>query len=552
MDRDRLVSQIVEKGIEAGSGHIRVVRELGRGGNGAAFLCQSTAGEVVAKVYVPPDHRDVDATALKRFENEVALTARIRHPNVVRSIESGVVRLAAYALPFYTMPLAAGTLSKYIPKGPHPADGLDVTLRLFFRACLGVACLHSNGVVHRDLKPDNILVSKVGAAWVADLGIAHISPDFVSAGLKTIASEQLLNRDYYAPEQRFGSATDVDHRCDIYALGCILYELLSGVPPVRNNSPSLGKVASMFAPFESIANRMFAFDPKDRYAVLEDALEDIAVAMGLVVAGIAGIRPTAGADIDEMTRLLKSSNEDHRQAGMRIARHLGHGALPVLHDLMGHGRRDVRNATAVALGEIAAEESLPILTAGLYGTSDKAAHFRPSADAAATALAQYPIPQRVEAVRSIRSKVSPLQLTTILSGVAAEVAYPIVTALLDRNLVLFDYSDKRASLLVQIDEDKAWPEVEHLLAQGKDFEIDNVIPRLSMGKQANALQAWIGRGISDGWWFDRIVTSVLESKLLTEQRAELLREIEAQALTYSGAFKKRDAVLRMIRSALKA
>ena len=75
---------------------------------------------------------------------------------------------------------------------------------------------------------------------MADLGIAHVNPDFVTVGLQTIESERLLNRDYYAPEQRFGKATAVDHRADIYALGCIFYEMLTY--PITRRQLLIGKV----------------------------------------------------------------------------------------------------------------------------------------------------------------------------------------------------------------------------------------------------------------------------------------------------------------------
>src|SRR6266852_7268430 len=240
MDRSRILSQIKAKGIPSLGKTLKVLRTLGQGGNGAALLCKTEDGkELVAKIYLPPDKRDLDDRALARFESEVKLTSKIRHPNVVRALDSGKLTLGAYSLPFYVMPRAAKTLRDFT--GSHDNDPLKIEarMRLFQRAALGVTCLHSHGIVHRDLKPENILISKNGTPWVADLGIAHVSPDFVSVGVKTIASEQLLNRDYYAPEQRFGNATDVGSRADIYALGYILYELLAGSPPVRSSSPAL-------------------------------------------------------------------------------------------------------------------------------------------------------------------------------------------------------------------------------------------------------------------------------------------------------------------------
>ena len=239
MDRDRLIVELTAKGLQTENGHLQVIDTLGRGGNGVAFLCSGdTMGKLVAKVYIPPDKRDLDDQSLERFRNEVKLVSTMRHPYVIPAIGSGIIAIGAYTLPYYLMPQAASTLRTLISR-PSGADEIQSIARLFLQTCLGVSYLHIRGVIHRDIKPENILISRDGNAWIADLGIAHIDPDFVSVGLRTIAAERLLNRDYYAPEQRFGSHEDVDARADIYALGCILYELFAGTPPVRRDSPPI-------------------------------------------------------------------------------------------------------------------------------------------------------------------------------------------------------------------------------------------------------------------------------------------------------------------------
>jgi serine/threonine protein kinase len=87
------------------------VRELGSGGNGVAFLCQATETDsLVAKVYIPPDSRDLDERAYKRFKNEISLISKMQHPNVIKALGSGIIEIGAYSLPFYTMPFAPGTL----------------------------------------------------------------------------------------------------------------------------------------------------------------------------------------------------------------------------------------------------------------------------------------------------------------------------------------------------------------------------------------------------------------------------------------------------------
>lgn len=92
MDRDRLIDELTQKGLEADGERLDVVETLGRGGNGVAFLCAGeTSGDVVAKVYMPPDKRDLDDQSVGRFKNEVKLASVIRHPHVIPALSAGQV-----------------------------------------------------------------------------------------------------------------------------------------------------------------------------------------------------------------------------------------------------------------------------------------------------------------------------------------------------------------------------------------------------------------------------------------------------------------------------
>jgi serine/threonine-protein kinase len=167
VDRSRILKQIKAKGISSRGKTLKVLRSLGEGGNGAALLCNSEEGEeLVVKIYLPPDKRDLDDRALARFENEVKLASKIRNPNVIRALDSGKLTLGTYSLPFYVMPRAAKTLRDFTKSHDNDPSKIERRMRLFIRAALGVACLHSNGIVHRDLKPENVLIGKNGSPWV--------------------------------------------------------------------------------------------------------------------------------------------------------------------------------------------------------------------------------------------------------------------------------------------------------------------------------------------------------------------------------------------------
>lgn len=550
MDRRRILTQIKTKGIPWKGKTLKVLKSLGEGGNGAALLCKTEDGdEVVAKIYLPPDKRDLDERALSRFESEVKLTSKIRHPNVVQALDSGNLTLGAYSLPFYLMPRAAKTLRDFTAPHNNNPQEIEKRMRLFLRSALGVAFLHSNGVVHRDLKPENVLIGKDGSPWIADLGIAHVNPEYVSVGVKTIASERLLNRDYYAPEQRFGSATDVDKRADIYALGYILYELFTGSPPVRSSSPALSKTNESFAPLDPIFARMTAHEPKDRYESLDDAIEDLSLAFGWILATMKGARPAANADVPAMEKLLKSSNEAHRQRGILIASQLRQEALPVLHELSGHTRRDVRNAAATALGEIADPSSLPFLVGCLYGGGN-ASTFRPSADTAAGAIGRYPLELRLRACSDIVQPVRPTQLRQMLRDVSKEVAYEAMRSVMGRGMILLGYGETLLATLAEIDEEKAWPEVAKQMVDGglNGFAARDLVPVLSAGHQAELLRFWVD-GIKDRWYLEYALRSILDSRVVAKTKLELLKLLGEKTSGLQLPYAKREDLLKNIRKA---
>jgi serine/threonine protein kinase len=521
MDRERLIAELASQGIATDKGLLRVTDTLGRGGNGVAFLCSGeTAGEIVAKVYIPPDKRDLDNQALGRFRNEVKLASSIRHPYVIPAIGSGTAHVGAYVLPYYLMPQAASTLRSVIGRSLD-AEEIQRIARLFLQVCLGISCLHTHGVIHRDLKPENVLISREGSAWVADLGIAHIDPDFVSVSLRTMAVERLLNRDYYAPEQRFGNPAEVDARADIYALGCILYELFAGTPPVRRDSPPVGSVNPAFTVLDPVIDRMTSYEPDGRYQHIEAAIVDVALAFGWVTATMRGAREPEPADVNEMTRLLRSNNGAKRSAGIALALGLGGAALPALHDLMGHGRREVRNAAASALGQIGDERSIPYLMAGLQGNSRKASSFRPSVDTAAQALSGYSVETRLGVFRELDDHIRPQQLLDILKGFDSDASIEAVQDLHERELLFLDWGESMLDLIIEIDEAKAWPQVQE--QSSSSWTIARRLPKLTTEHQLILARDWVRAQHGSYWDWDNMVRAVAR---ITAPPSDLIPIIE--------------------------
>ncbi len=138
MNRDQLIDEELRvRGLQADTGDLKVLHTLGRGGNGVAFRCASDAiSEVVAKVYIPPDARELNSQSLKRFLNEINLASKIRYPYIIPTIGSGTARIGVYDLPFYLMPEAASTLRSIIGP-PRDADDVQRISQLFLHACEG-------------------------------------------------------------------------------------------------------------------------------------------------------------------------------------------------------------------------------------------------------------------------------------------------------------------------------------------------------------------------------------------------------------------------------
>ena len=207
----------------------KVERELGGGGMSHVFLAQETAlgRRVVIKV-LPPDM--AAGVNIERFRREIQLAASLQHPHVVPLHAAGQVGDLFY----YTMPLVEGESlrTKLSREGELP---VGEAVRILRDVADALAYAHAHGVVHRDIKPDNILISGQHAV-VTDFGVAKAMSDSTKGSSLTSLGVALGTPAYMAPEQ---AAADphVDHRADLYAVGAMAYEMLSGRPPFSGMAP---------------------------------------------------------------------------------------------------------------------------------------------------------------------------------------------------------------------------------------------------------------------------------------------------------------------------
>ncbi len=272
------------------AGRYRIERELGAGGMATVYLAQDLKHHrpVAIKVLRPELAQSITGD---RFLREIAITAQLNHPHILALLDSGTA--ANGDILYYVMPVATGQ-SLRNRLGTCGALPIADALRIACDAVEALVHAHAHGVVHRDIKPDNILLSE-GHAIVVDFGIAKAVGAARDATMLTSEGMSLGTPAYMAPEQAAGD-TKVDHRADLYAIGAVLYEMLAGTRPFTGtfqqvmlakmtaDAPALSSNASTPAstatslvppPLVRIVASCLARDPAQRPATAEQLLAEL-------------------------------------------------------------------------------------------------------------------------------------------------------------------------------------------------------------------------------------------------------------------------------------
>jgi serine/threonine-protein kinase len=252
-------------------GPFRVVRLIGEGGMGAVYLGERTDGQFEQQAAIKRLRRGVHGEAgRQRFLRERQILARLEHPGIARLLDGGVVE--ATGLPYFAMEYVDGEpITDYCRRLP-----LDARLQIFLQVCDAVAYAHRNLVVHRDLKPSNVFVDRAGRVRLLDFGIAKLIGDEADTSVTGLPwAPGPMTLQYAAPEQILGEP--VTTGTDVYALGVLLCELLTGCLPYRGDRKADAALRKAIAEAEAVAPSAVAGN-------------DDATAGGLVPEGVAALR----------------------------------------------------------------------------------------------------------------------------------------------------------------------------------------------------------------------------------------------------------------------
>jgi len=210
-------------------GRYRIIRTIGEGGMGTVFEAeQQQPRRTVALKVIRPGL--ATPRMLRRFELEAHVLGRLQHPGIAQVYEAGTAATPSGTQPYFAMEYIRGVnLTEHVRRNvPSPSDRLELVTRI----CDAVHHAHQKGVIHRDLKPSNILVDLTGQPKILDFGVARATDsDMQVTTLQTDVGQIIGTLQYMSPEQVAGSPDDLDTRSDVYALGVIAYELLSGSAP---------------------------------------------------------------------------------------------------------------------------------------------------------------------------------------------------------------------------------------------------------------------------------------------------------------------------------
>jgi serine/threonine protein kinase len=258
-------------------GHYRIVEKIGAGGMGEVYLAEDTQlDRRVALKFLPP-HLCQDEDCRKRFKREAQAAAKLSHPNIVTIHEVGEYQ----DRPYFVMEHVEGLSLQEFSSDRNPS--IEEILELSIQICEGLNDAHEKGVTHRDIKPSNILIDSHGRVKIVDFGLASV----IGTDQLTRTGSTLGTIGYMSPEQVQGK--NVDHRSDLFSLGVVLYEMITGRLPFRGDTEAatmnsvINEIPEPLSRYKSgvsgklqdIVSKLLEKDPSLRYQSAAGLISDL-------------------------------------------------------------------------------------------------------------------------------------------------------------------------------------------------------------------------------------------------------------------------------------
>jgi eukaryotic-like serine/threonine-protein kinase len=275
--------------------HLLVMRELARGASGRIHpaLDRNLLREVALKRLAKELSRE--KFYREGFIAEAQMTGQLEHPNIVPVHELAV---SSDGIPYFTMKLVEGIDFRAWLRDPGRPPGsherMQEGLEIFLKACDAIAYAHDRGVVHRDLKPENLMVGTFGQVYVMDWGLARLTKSRPASGKNAMmeTAGPVGTPPYMSPEQARGKPDEMDERCDVFGLGAILYQIVSGRVPygpassaqqilVRALTGQTVPIDEAIGPLpiakriRAIVTKAIAADPAERYGSVVELAQDV-------------------------------------------------------------------------------------------------------------------------------------------------------------------------------------------------------------------------------------------------------------------------------------
>jgi tRNA A-37 threonylcarbamoyl transferase component Bud32/cytochrome c-type biogenesis protein CcmH/NrfG len=238
---------------------LEILETLGRGGMGAVYKVRQPRLDRLAALKILSPEKQGDQQFAGRFEREARTLAQMNHPNIVTIYDFGETRNHCYLLMEFVDGLTLRQL--FQTRMLSPAEALDIVPKI----CEALQYAHQRGVVHRDIKPENILLDKQGRVKIADFGIAKMAG--LSAPAGSTEERQVIGTPHYMAPEQVEKPLTVDHRADIYSLGVVFYEMLTGELPLGKFAPpsSCARGIQVDVRLDDVVLRALEKEPERRY-----------------------------------------------------------------------------------------------------------------------------------------------------------------------------------------------------------------------------------------------------------------------------------------------